>query len=28
LNSGTLSNARLTARARAAVNVYNWSSFR
>jgi hypothetical protein len=26
--SGTLSNARLTSRARAAVNVFNWSSFR
>ena len=28
LTSGTLSNARLTSRARAAVNVFNWSSFR
>ena len=26
--SGTLSNARLTARARAAINVFNWTSFR
>ncbi len=28
LTTGTLNNARLTARARAAVNVFNWSSFR
>lgn len=28
LTSGTLSNARLTARARAAINVFNWFSFR
>jgi hypothetical protein len=28
LTSGTLANARLTSRARAAVNVFNWSSFR
>lgn len=28
LVSGTVGNARLTARARAAINVFNWSSFR
>jgi hypothetical protein len=28
LTTGTLNNARLTSRARAAVNVFNWSSFR
>jgi hypothetical protein len=28
LTTGTLDNARLTARARAAINVFNWSSFR
>jgi hypothetical protein len=28
LTSGTLSNARLASRARAAVNIFNWSSFR
>jgi hypothetical protein len=28
LSTGTLNNARLTSRARAAVNVFNWSSFR
>jgi hypothetical protein len=28
LTTGTLSNARLTTRARAAMNLYLWSSFR
>lgn len=28
LGAGTLPNARLTARARAAINVFNWSNFR
>jgi hypothetical protein len=28
ITSGTLDNARLTTRARAAINIYMWSSFR